>query len=97
MVRLIRAGRYAGAVVHRVNTALRHALAQKDVIDGVAVMGLEVMCPRPSQLAALLRRATTAGGPIVKKIGFTGDSRASSVRAFPMQAHGSLRWNCEPP
>jgi len=61
-------------VVHRVNTALRTALAQKDVIDGVAVMGLEVMSSTPEQLAALLKESYDRWGPIVKKIGFTADS-----------------------
>ena len=37
-------------VVQRVNTALRTALEQKDVIDGLAVMGLEAKSSTPEEL-----------------------------------------------
>lgn len=62
------------AVVNRVNAALREALKQKDVIDGLAVMGLEVKSSTPAELAALLKESYDRWGPIVKKIGFTADS-----------------------
>jgi tripartite-type tricarboxylate transporter receptor subunit TctC len=62
------------SVVQRANTALRTALAQKDVIDGVAVMGLEATSSTPDQLAALLKQSYDRWGPIVQKIGFTADS-----------------------
>ena len=58
----------------RANEALRAALAQKDVIDGLAVMGLEVKSSTPQELAALLKESYDRWGPIVKKIGFTADS-----------------------
>ena len=61
-------------VVQRANTALRAALAQKDVVDGLAVMGLEAMSSTPEELAALLKESYDRWGPIVKKIGFTADS-----------------------
>ena len=61
-------------VVMRANEALRAALAQKDVIDGLAVMGLEVKSSTPQELAALLKESYDRWGPIVKKIGFTADS-----------------------
>jgi tripartite-type tricarboxylate transporter receptor subunit TctC len=61
-------------VVQRVNTALRTALEQKDVIDGLAVMGLEVKSSTPQELAILLKESYDRWGPIVKKIGFTADS-----------------------
>jgi tripartite-type tricarboxylate transporter receptor subunit TctC len=61
-------------VVQHVNTALRAALAQKDVVDGLAVMGLETTSSTPEQLAKLLRESYDRWGPIVKKIGFTADS-----------------------
>ena len=61
-------------VVMRANEAFRAALAQKDVIDGLAVMGLEVKSSTPQELAALLRESYDRWGPIVKKIGFTADS-----------------------
>ncbi len=62
------------SVVQRVNTALRTALEQKDVIDGLAVMGLEATSSTPDQLAALLKESHDRWAPIVKKIGFTADS-----------------------
>lgn len=63
-----------GPVVQRANTALRAALAQKDVIDGLAVMGLEAKSSTPEELATLLKTSYDRWGPIVKKIGFTADS-----------------------
>jgi tripartite-type tricarboxylate transporter receptor subunit TctC len=61
-------------VVQRANAALRTALAQKDVIDGLAVMGLEAKSSTPEELATLLKTSYDRWGPIVKKIGFTADS-----------------------
>jgi tripartite-type tricarboxylate transporter receptor subunit TctC len=62
------------AVVDRANTVLRAALAQKDVVDGLAVMGLEAKSSTPAELATLLKTSYDRWGPIVKKIGFTADS-----------------------
>jgi tripartite-type tricarboxylate transporter receptor subunit TctC len=61
-------------VVQRVNTGSRAALVQKDVIDGLAVMGLESTSSTPAQLAKLLKESYDRWDPIVKKIGFTADS-----------------------
>jgi tripartite-type tricarboxylate transporter receptor subunit TctC len=61
-------------VVDRANAVLRTALAQKDVVDGVAVMGLEAKSSTPAELATLLKSSYDRWGPIVKKIGFSGDS-----------------------
>jgi len=61
-------------VVQRASTALRTALAQKDVIDGLAVMGLEARSSAPEELATLLKESYDRWGPIVKRIGFTADS-----------------------
>jgi len=61
-------------VVQKINTALRAALAQKDVADGLAVMGLEATSSTPQELAKLLKESYDRWGPIVKKIGFTADS-----------------------
>ena len=61
-------------MVQRANTALRTALEQKDVIDGLAVMGLEATSSTPDQLATLLKQSYDRWGPIVKEIGFTADS-----------------------
>ena len=60
--------------VQRINDALRVALAQKDVVDGLAVMGLEAKSSTPQELATLLKDSYDRWGPIVKKIGFTADS-----------------------
>jgi tripartite-type tricarboxylate transporter receptor subunit TctC len=57
-----------------VNTALRAALAQKDVVEGLAVIDLETSLSTPEQLARLLKESYDRWGPIVKKIGFTADS-----------------------
>jgi tripartite-type tricarboxylate transporter receptor subunit TctC len=61
-------------VVQRANTALRAALAAKDVVDGLAVMGLEAQSSTPEALATLLKTSHDRWGPIVKQIGFTADS-----------------------
>jgi tripartite-type tricarboxylate transporter receptor subunit TctC len=58
----------------RANAALRAALAQKDVVDGLAVMGLEALSSTPEELALRLKADHDKWGPIVKKIGFTADS-----------------------
>jgi tripartite-type tricarboxylate transporter receptor subunit TctC len=61
-------------VIMNANIALRAALAQKDVVDGLAVMGLEAMSSTPEELAARLKADHANWGPIVKKIGFSADS-----------------------
>ena len=61
-------------VVMRANEALRAALAQKDVVEGLAVMGLEARSSTPQELATLLKESYDRWGPIVKKIGFSADS-----------------------
>jgi tripartite-type tricarboxylate transporter receptor subunit TctC len=67
-------GGTSAPVIMSANTALRAALAQKDVIEGLAVMGLEAMSSTPEELAARLKADHDNWGPIVKKIGFTADS-----------------------
>ena len=62
------------AIVQRANTALRVALEQKDVVDGLAVMGLQAASSTPEDLAQLLKENYDRWGPIVKKIGFTAES-----------------------
>ncbi len=64
----------APEVVQRANAALRTALAEKDVVDGLEVMGLESKSSSPSELAAMLKADTERWGPVVKAIGFTADS-----------------------
>jgi tripartite-type tricarboxylate transporter receptor subunit TctC len=58
----------------RANEAIRAALAKKDVVDGLAVMGLEAKSSTPQELATLLKESYDRWGPIVKKIGFSADS-----------------------
>jgi len=59
------------AVQSRLNAAMKAALAQKDVIDGLATFGLEAMSSTPAELADLIRRDTAKWAPIVKQVGFT--------------------------
>ena len=61
-------------VVSRLNTAMKFALAQKDVIDGMAGFGLEAMSSTPAELADLVRKDTAKWAPIVKQVGFTAEA-----------------------
>lgn len=61
-------------VVSRLNAAMKFALSQKDVIDGMAGFGLEVMTSTPAELSDLIRKDTAKWGPIVKRIGFTAEA-----------------------
>lgn len=63
-----------GAVVMRVNQALRDALKSKDVIDSLSMAGLETVSSTPEDLAARQKADFDRWGPIVRKIGFTADS-----------------------
>ena len=67
-------GKAAADVVQRANAALRAALADKETVDGLAVMGMEAKSSSPSELAAMLEADTRRWGPIVKSIGFTAES-----------------------
>lgn len=67
-------GKASADVVQRANTAMRAALADKETVDGLAVMGLEAKSSTPAELAALLKTDTDRWGPIVKAIGFTAES-----------------------
>ena len=61
-------------VVQRANAVLRTALAHKNVVDGLAVMGLEAKSSTPEELGVLLKESYDRWGPIVRKIGFSADS-----------------------
>lgn len=61
------------ATVNRLNAAMKTALAQKDVIDGLGTFGLEAMSSTPAELADLIKRDTAKWAPIVKQVGFTAD------------------------
>jgi tripartite-type tricarboxylate transporter receptor subunit TctC len=66
--------RAAPEVVSRLNAAMKFALAQKDVIDGMAGFGLEAMSSTPAELSDLIRKDTAKWAPIVKRIGFTAEA-----------------------
>lgn len=61
-------------VVNRMNAALKTALAQKDVIDGLAGFGLEAMSSTPAELIDLIKKDTAKWAPIVKSVGFTAEA-----------------------
>lgn len=67
-------GRAAPDVVQKANAAVRAALALPDVIEGLAVMGLEAKSSSPAELAAILKADGDKWRPIVKAIGFTAES-----------------------
>jgi tripartite-type tricarboxylate transporter receptor subunit TctC len=67
-------GKAPAEVVQKVNLAIRTALADKDVVAGLAAMGLEARSSTPAELAALLKADGDKWGPIVKAIGFTAES-----------------------
>lgn len=67
-------GKAPADLVQKANTAIRAALADKEVIAGLAAMGLEARSSTPAELAALLKADGEKWGPIVKAIGFTAES-----------------------
>ena len=67
-------GKAAPELVTRLNTALKAALASKDVVDGLATFGLEALSSSPAELSELIRKDTAKWAPIVKAIGFTADA-----------------------
>jgi len=67
-------GKASADVVSKAHAAIRSALAHKDVIEGLAAMGLEARSSSPAELAAMLKADTEKWGPIVKAIGFTAES-----------------------
>jgi tripartite-type tricarboxylate transporter receptor subunit TctC len=60
-------------VVAKLNTAMKNALLQKDVIDGLGTFGLEAMSSTPGELTELLKKDTAKWAPIVKEVGFTAE------------------------
>ncbi len=61
-------------LVTRLNTSMKNALAQKDVMDGLATFGLEAMSSTPAELTELVKRDTAKWAPIVKQVGFTAEA-----------------------
>jgi tripartite-type tricarboxylate transporter receptor subunit TctC len=60
-------------VVARLNSAMKTALASKDVIDGLATFGLEAMSSTPAELTELIKKDTVKWAPLVKQVGFTAE------------------------
>src|SRR5437868_4629 len=63
----------APETVQRMNAALRAALAQKDVVDGLATFGLEAMSSTPAEVTELVQRDTAQQAPILTHDGFEAD------------------------
>lgn len=63
----------APELVNRINAAFKIALAQQEVIDGLATFGLEAMWSTPAELGEIVRKETAKWGPIVKAVGFTAE------------------------
>lgn len=49
--------------VERLNAQMRQALASRDVVDSLAVFGLEAMSSSPAELAALIKKTWPSGRP----------------------------------
>ena len=67
-------GKAPAEVVQRANAAIRAALADRETVDGLEVMGLESRSSTPAELAAMLIADQKRWEPLVKAIGFTADS-----------------------
>jgi len=60
-------------VIDAANRALNKALAQPDVLDRFAKLGLEAGGGTPADLSALERSSTARWAPVVKATGFRAD------------------------
>lgn len=60
-------------VVQRLNTGIRNALAQQDVVDSLATAYMEPMPTGSAQLAQMLKTETEFWASLVKTIGFSPD------------------------
>lgn len=67
-------GKASASVVKNANLAVHQALTAKEVIDGLATMGLETRPSTPEELAAALKSDLERWGRIVKSIGFSADA-----------------------
>jgi tripartite-type tricarboxylate transporter receptor subunit TctC len=56
-----------------VSAALRKALDAPDVIDALAVTGLEAKPSTPAELGALLKKDSERWAPLIKTIGFSAE------------------------
>jgi tripartite-type tricarboxylate transporter receptor subunit TctC len=64
-------GKAAPDVVDRAAMAIRNAVAQPDVAEGFAQLGLEPYANTPAQIAQAVKDENAAWGPIIKRVGFT--------------------------
>ena len=62
------------AVIAAANAAIGTALADKAVIDGLAVVGLLAQASTPDEMARSQRAEFERWGPLVKRVGFTAES-----------------------
>jgi tripartite-type tricarboxylate transporter receptor subunit TctC len=61
-------------VVAAAAQAIRAAVAQPDVIEGFAQLGVEAASNTPAEMAAAVRHENAQWGPIVKKVGSTPEA-----------------------
>lgn len=61
-------------VVSAAAQAIRQAVAQPDVIESFAQLGVEAASNTPAEMAAAVRNENAQWGPIVKKVGFTPEA-----------------------
>lgn len=61
-------------VVAAAAQAIRQAVAQPDVIESFAQLGVEAASNTPAEMAAAVRNENAQWGPIVKKVGFTPEA-----------------------
>lgn len=67
-------GKASPEVVRRAAAYLQPALAQKDLIDSMAQVGMEVESSTPQKLGELLRADAEEWRRLIKQIGFTAES-----------------------
>ena len=60
--------------LNRASQAIRAALSTPELVDALALMGLEARPSTPAELAALLKKDSERWAPLIKTIGFTADS-----------------------
>ena len=65
----------AGAeVVQRAADAIKRAVAQPEVVEAFARLGLEPVASGPAELAQMIQAESTQWGTIVKQVGFTPEN-----------------------
>jgi tripartite-type tricarboxylate transporter receptor subunit TctC len=62
------------AAVNRASAAIRTAVAQPDVVEAFAQLGLEAASMTPAEMAQSVKDEHAAWGPIVKAVGFTPEN-----------------------